>query len=45
MKSRICLGSDLVAAAINQGYRLIDTAELYRDESRVSEAVKKSIDR
>ncbi len=37
-----CLGPDLVAAAINQGYRLIDTAELYNNEEDVGSGIKQS---
>jgi diketogulonate reductase-like aldo/keto reductase len=36
------LGPDLVATAINQGYRLIDTAELYHNEEDVGSGLKQS---
>ncbi len=36
------LGPDLVATAINQGYRLIDTAEFYYNEEGVGSGVKQS---
>lgn len=36
------LGPSLVAAAINQGYRLIDTAEFYHNEDGVGRALKLS---
>ena len=35
----------IIMDAIRLGYPLIDTAELYRNETQVGEAVKKSIDR
>ncbi len=36
------LGPDLVATAINHGYRLIDTAEFYYNEEGVGSGVKQS---
>ena len=36
------LGPALVSAAINQGYRLIDTAEFYHNEDGVGQALKLS---
>ena len=36
------LGPDLVAAAINQGYRMIDTAEFYHNEEGVGSGLKQS---
>jgi hypothetical protein len=36
------LGPELVAAAINQGYRLIDTAEFYHNEEGVGSGWKQS---
>jgi 2,5-diketo-D-gluconate reductase A len=36
------LGPDLVATAINQGYRLIDTAEFYYNEEGVGSGLKQS---
>lgn len=36
------LGPALVSAAINQGYRLIDTAEFYHNEDGVGRALKLS---
>ncbi|CAF2805994.1 unnamed protein product [Rotaria sp. Silwood2] len=37
--------TQIITDAIRLGYSLIDTAELYRNESQVGEAVKNSIDR
>ena len=36
------VGADLVAAAINHGYRLIDTAEFYHNEQGVGLGLKQS---
>ncbi|CAF4826935.1 unnamed protein product, partial [Rotaria magnacalcarata] len=33
---------DVVAAAINQGYQLIDTAEFYANEDGVGNGIKQS---
>lgn len=38
----IFIGPDLVATAIKQGYRLIDTAEFYHNEDGVGGGVKQS---
>ena len=40
--SASCVGADLVAAAINHGYRLIDTAEFYHNEEGVGLGLQKS---
>jgi len=37
--------TQIIVDAIRLGYPLIDTAELYRNESEVGEAIKKTIDR
>ena len=38
----ICIGSELVAAAIQHGYQLIDTAEFYYNEDGVGKGLKLS---
>ena len=40
--STIYLGVELIASAINHGYRLIDTAEFYENEDAVGQALKVS---
>jgi diketogulonate reductase-like aldo/keto reductase len=38
----LIVGSDLIAAALQQGYLLIDTAEFYNNEHSVGIAIKQS---
>jgi diketogulonate reductase-like aldo/keto reductase len=38
----VVAGSDLIAVGLQQGYRLIDTAEFYNNEHSVGAGIKKS---
>ncbi len=38
----LIVGSDLIAAALQQGYSLIDTAEFYKNEHSVGVGIKQS---